>query len=278
MMIPQTEMIHRLRQLCQADERLIAAMLYGSFALGEADRFSDIDCLLYFQDDALPDIDQESWLSQIAPLELYYHNEFGNGVAIFNNLVRAEFHFDPASKMQELASLEGKISFPSLETTLLVDKNGQLSQHLQPLLGPPPDPNNAQEVQFIRDSFFNWFLFGLNVLARGETARSSEILRFLQDYLLKMARLKEQTTAHWMSPSRGVEWELSAQAYRRLASASASLDAQKLWEAYRAAWEWGLELLPELLASYDLPPPDALVKKLERYLSELEEQHQPNAG
>lgn len=277
-MIPQTEMIQKLRQLCQADERLIAAMLYGSFTFGEADRFSDIDCLLYFQDEALPDIDQESWLEQIAPLELYYHNEFGNGVAIFANLVRAEFHFDPASKMGELASLKGKISFPSLETTLLVDKNGQLSQHLQPLLGPPPDPNNAQEVQFIRDSFFNWFLFGLNVLARGETARSWEILRFLQDYLLKMARLKEQTTAHWISPTKSAERELSARSYSRLVSATAGLDAQKLWEAYRAAWEWGLELLPELLASHDLPPPDVLVKKLERYLLNLEEQHRPNAG
>ncbi len=214
-MLPQTEMIERLRQLCQADQRLVAAMLYGSFALDEADRYSDIDCLLYFQEASLPDIDQQAWLNQIAPLELYYHNEFGNGVAIFANLVRSEFHFDPVSKMQDLASLQGKITFPSLEAALLVDKSGQLAQHIQPLIGRPPDHNTPQEVQFLSDSFFNWMLFGLNVLARGEQARAWEILRLLQDYLLKMARLKEEITAHWISPTKAAELELSPQSYRR---------------------------------------------------------------
>ena len=39
-------MIERLRALCQEDERLEAAMLYGSFARQEADQFSDIDAML----------------------------------------------------------------------------------------------------------------------------------------------------------------------------------------------------------------------------------------
>lgn len=270
MTLPQIEMIQRLRQICQADSRLSAAMLYGSFATGEADRYSDIDCLLYFQEDSLADLDQKAWLSQIALLELYYHNEFGNGVAIFTNLVRGEFHFDPAGKTKELASLAGKISFPSLEAAILVDKSGQLAHHLRPLVGRPPERYTKKEVQFLSDSFFNWTLFGLHVLARGERARAWEILRLLQDYLLKMVRLQEEIIGHWITPTKAAERELSPQAYRRLVAASAGLDPQALWAAYRAAWSWGLELLPGLLEGQDLELPHSLVEKIERYSLELE--------
>jgi hypothetical protein len=44
-------------------------------------------------------LEEQGWVGQIAPLELYYVNEFGNGTPIFENLVRCEFHFEPASKV-----------------------------------------------------------------------------------------------------------------------------------------------------------------------------------
>jgi hypothetical protein len=60
MLIQQT-MIKRLRHVCQQDERLVAAMLYGSFTYSQGDQFSDIECLLFFEDDALEGIDQRAW-------------------------------------------------------------------------------------------------------------------------------------------------------------------------------------------------------------------------
>jgi hypothetical protein len=67
------------RRACRlgADVRLLQA-------IGEGDRFSDIEFYLFFADE-VPDglQEQEAWVGQIAPLELYYVNEFGNGTAIF---------------------------------------------------------------------------------------------------------------------------------------------------------------------------------------------------
>jgi lincosamide nucleotidyltransferase len=71
-MLIQQAMIERLRHICQQDQRLVAAMLYGSFTYGEGDQYSDIDCSLFFQDDALAEVDQIAWISQIAPVELYF--------------------------------------------------------------------------------------------------------------------------------------------------------------------------------------------------------------
>jgi lincosamide nucleotidyltransferase len=136
-MLPQNELIARLEQLCREDDRLLAAMHYGSYTRGEADRYSDLDIMLYFAEEALVGIDHRAWLGQIAPVELFYVNEFGSSVTIFENLVRGEFHFDPAAKMADLAQYRDRLRFPALETTIIVDKTGRLVEALAPLIGPP---------------------------------------------------------------------------------------------------------------------------------------------
>jgi len=40
-MLQQETLIERVRKLCLQDERVVAALMYGSFALGQGDRFSD---------------------------------------------------------------------------------------------------------------------------------------------------------------------------------------------------------------------------------------------
>src|SRR5437773_5178153 len=99
MMVPQLEMIEHVRTLCQQDERLVAALMYGSFAGGEGDQFSDIEFALFFADEQLPTVDQAAWVAQIAPVELYFVDDVGHHTAIFNNLIRGEFHFKPTSAL-----------------------------------------------------------------------------------------------------------------------------------------------------------------------------------
>jgi len=50
-------------------------------------------------------------------------------------------------------------------------------------------------------NFANWMLFGRNVFVRGELARALEILSIAHRNLLWLARLAEQTTEHWPTPS-----------------------------------------------------------------------------
>ena len=82
-MLEQVTMIEKVRELCEQDDRVMSALMYGSFALSQGDRFSDIEFYLFFRDRALDEVDEEAWVAQIAPVELYYINEFGNGTAIF---------------------------------------------------------------------------------------------------------------------------------------------------------------------------------------------------
>jgi lincosamide nucleotidyltransferase len=266
-MLPQEGMIERLRQICEQDERVVAAMLYGSFSLQEADQFSDIDCILFFEDDALGEVDQKAWVAQIAPVELYYKNEFGNGVAIFDNLVRAEFHFDPASTMDIVKTWRDGGSYPSVEAALLVDRSGRLTQNLKTLTAPPPRRNTPEMVEHLCQSFLNWILFGSNVLARGERARALEILTLVHDYLLRMARLEEGATRHWMTPTRLLERELSPQAYARFVECTATVEQEALESAYWEAWRWGNEMMQVVSGANTVALPTSLIKKLDHRLA-----------
>ncbi len=112
-MLRQRIMIEKIREACEQDDRLVSALMYGSFAQGEGDEFSDIEFYLFFRDEAAQEVDQQAWVSQIAPVDLYYVNEFVNGTAIFENLARGEFHFEKVSDRRMVDAWE-VLWFPSL--------------------------------------------------------------------------------------------------------------------------------------------------------------------
>lgn len=266
-LLPQEQMIARVRELCQQDELLVAALMYGSFTTGHGDRFSDIEFALFFEDDMFKQIDQQAWVSQIAPVDLYFVDDVGHNTAIFSNLIRGEFHFETASNINKVEAWQGNAWFPSLAATVLVDRTGELSRYLQPLLT-VPDRGSPAAVQALSSNFINWFLFGVNVLARGERARALEILGLCHRYLLWMIRLTEDKTVHWPTPSRCLEQDISESAYARFVACTANLDSGSLRNAYVSVWSWGKELMRSLAQRYDPGLPESLLQKLDRLIVE----------
>src|ERR671921_2436320 len=231
-MLPQEDMIERVRALCARDDRVVPALTYGSFAIGEGDRFSDIEFYLFFDDEASEGLRDEAWVGQIAPLELYYLNEFGNGTAIFENLVRGEFHFEAASNVGLVDAWENAW-FHLLESAVLVDKNGQLSGRVGRLVRPPPDLDIPERALFLCRSLMNWTLMGANLLGRGEYAHAEAFLTLVHGRLLQAMRLVEGKSANWLSPTRRLEPRcLGPTSYERYKGCTAALEAEQLAQAY----------------------------------------------
>jgi lincosamide nucleotidyltransferase len=267
-MIEQQRMIERVRQLCREDERLVAALMYGSFTRGEGDAYSDIEFVLFFRDDAHSKVDPREWVGRIAPVEIYFVNEFGNGTAIFSNLVRGEFHFDKASDMRLVEGWKEIAWFPKLEVTIVVDRTGELTRLLQPYTVPPRH-DTPERVQTLCERFINWVLFGTNVLARGEHARALDNLSTAHRYLLWFARLSEGRTEHWATPSKSLERDISPGTYARFSTCAASLDERQLWQAYRNAWEWGSELMKEQAEKHGIALPTSLIEALDARIAAI---------
>jgi lincosamide nucleotidyltransferase len=196
-------------------------------------------------------------VSRISPLGLYSVNEYGNGTAIFENLVRGEFHFDGASDIQSVVgeSMKDADWLPSLEDTLVLDRTGELTGRLRKVVGPPPERDEPGQIRFVCDCFVNWFVFGVNLFARRELARSLELLGIVQDRLLQMVRVLEGSTLHWLNSSKFLEREISATSYARYAVCTARLDRDELRDAYLSAWEWGRALMSSLAERHDATVP-----------------------
>ena len=102
----------------RADESVLAAMLYGSFATGEADAYFDVECALFFDTSVFPSINKREWVEQIAPVLLFFADDFGHFTAIFDNFIRAEFHFDAADKIADVSAWKRNAWFRCLQKRL----------------------------------------------------------------------------------------------------------------------------------------------------------------
>jgi lincosamide nucleotidyltransferase len=144
-----------------------------------------------------------------------------------------------------------------------LDRTGELSRRLQSIVGPTLDRDTTEQIQFLCNCFVNWFLFGSNLLARGELARALDLLGIVQDQLLRMVRVSERSTEHWFNPSKFLEKDISKTAYTRYTTCTAVLNEASLRNAYDSAWSWGRELMPVLAEKHEVALPEAILDRLD---------------
>jgi len=276
-MLFQEELIGRVREVCAADQELDAALMYGSFAAGEADEHSDIEFWLFFTRARRAGVDPHAWCSRIAPLSYGLLNEFGSYVAFFPGLVRGEFHFATVDGIGEVAKWPARGA--EVERMLLVDRRGALRPVLEglPLRYVPPAEQPGIIAEYC-DPFANWLVLAYHLTARGEELRAWDALGHAQRHLLWMARLAEGSTAHWLTPSRGAERELSAATVAGLRSATAEASAPGLLGALRGALELGRRLWPVIAARHGRSAPAALFDELDAALRRREQELGPGPG
>jgi lincosamide nucleotidyltransferase len=225
-------MIERVRQVCRADERLDAALMYGSFASGSADEHSDIEFWLFFE----REVDPLAWCGRIAPVNHLVLNEFGTHVALFPGLIRGEFHFATTGDIASVAAWPAR-SAP-VERMLVLDRSGRLA----PVLGALPDHPSLLDADALSGRFVNWVVLAHHVISRGEYLRGWDALGHVQRHLIWLIRLAERSTEHWLTPSRNVEAELSAGGLAVVRESTSSAEPEALRTALRAAWLAGRDL------------------------------------
>lgn len=272
----QEKMIENIREKCHQDIRVVSALMFGSFATGEGDQYSDIEFAVFIRDDSLNDFDQRSWLNSFSPVAAYFLDDFGHHTALFENGVRGEFHFMRASEQSVVAGWQGYGWFPSLEAAVLLDREGELSQYARLLVGGPPKREGAELVEGLSLNLINLMLFGANLLNRGEYARAWALLGKAHENLLKLARLHEGETDHWPTPSRGLEIDLSGNAYRRYLTCTASAERVPLCRAYCESWRWSKELIEAVVRPHNIELPQSVMAQLEILLDNVTADPNPN--
>jgi predicted nucleotidyltransferase len=123
---------------CQADNRIMAAFLGGSYAREEADRFSDLDLYFVTTDESYQDflVEKKSFIRQLG--EPLFLEDFGvpHGYCfILSNTTEGEFWFGPESQFKDIYSGPYKV---------LLDKKNILVGEAFP--APIADPTRQLEL------------------------------------------------------------------------------------------------------------------------------------
>lgn len=258
-MLPQERLIARVRELCHADERLAAALTYGSFAQGQADAHSDIEFWLFFHTDAAAALDKQAWLDNVGPIRHTVVNESGAHVVFFPNLIRGEFHFAAASDITSVAAWPARGA--STDRMLMLDRTGALRRVLDSMPPQPRLPTTPDEIDELCGRFANWLLLAHHVAQRGELLRAADALSHTRRYLLWMARLAEQRTQHWLTPSRSAETDLPADVLAAVYRTTAG--AESLSDAIAATWACGRSYWQRLAHAAGSSTPDLLFEDLD---------------
>jgi lincosamide nucleotidyltransferase B/F len=258
----QLELIERVRSLCAAEPGLDAALMYGSFAKDEADEHSDIEFWLFFTKAARARLDPAAWCARVAPASRVLLNEFGAHVAFFPQLIRGEFHFVTVAHIPAV-SLWPERGAP-VERMLILDRSGRL----EPVLRALPERATAWTAETVQteycDRFANWLVLAWHLVERGELLRAWDALGHVQRHLLWMARLAEDATGHWLTPSRAAESELSAASIAGLTAAAGAADEEGLRRALSVALAEGRGHWETLAARYGawVSVPQALLDEI----------------
>ena len=269
-MLKQKELIANVKNLTESDERITACMMYGSFTKGEGDQYSDIEFYIFLKDSITSNFDSSNWLFDVAPYLMLYKNEYGTEVVIFDNLIRGEFHFLSEKDMNIIPSFKDSGYIPDTKAMLIYDETGQLENYLSEISGARPNRLTEENANFLLCNFSNLWLMGINVLKRGEYARSLELLSQLQKNTLQLIRMAEKNADNWLNMSKNLEKEISLENYKKFAKTTARLDKVELFEAYKNSLLLVMDLQSHLIEQYNLKVTHDILERLLNYISEYE--------
>ncbi|MEV7910620.1 nucleotidyltransferase domain-containing protein [Streptomyces griseus] len=262
--------IESLRATAEADPRVEGVLLYGSWTLGEADAHSDLDAYVYVREEDADAFDGREFVERLAPLKLAYTNMYGILAVVFDDLMRGEFHVEPAGPgIAEIATWRGQVHFPRPEAAVLLDRTGELTAAARELAAfDPPEP--VATARQLTDELANWTLMLAHVQARGEHARAHNLLHaVIAPLQLKLCRLLRGSTAHWLTPSRALEADLPNADVERYATTTGPLTPEALRTAAANSWRWSRELAAEAAEWWGLRLPLGLHEEIAEALSPM---------
>ena len=257
---PQPLMIEKVKNVALADERISAVLMYGSFIKGEGDQYSDIEFYIFCR----REIDHQQWVTDIRPIRMFFQNEFGTEVAIFDNLVRGEFHFAPIEEIEVIKSWQGLTSFEYAARMILVDKDKRLDEVLDPIPKDRPRHDSADHILWLGQSLLNNLLMIKNLILRGEYAHAQQCFQYPQKYLAWLIRLADNADNHWESPTKKLEQEISPAWYEAYAAAAPDLTLTA--ELMPARLDSAVQLSRKLFAQLNLPDDlTSLLEDIDKY-------------
>jgi predicted nucleotidyltransferase len=180
---PHSDVVARFADLCARDERIVAAMVTGSRARGDADEYSDVDLCVITTAQSFDEVlaEREAIVLRLGtPL---FIETFGHPRNVF-------FILSDGAECELLCERESEIARLDVGPFItLVDKRGDLTGAEFPYARPDPDTEGERIVQII-----NWFWHDLShlvaALGRGDAWWAAAQLHILRGACVNLVRVE----------------------------------------------------------------------------------------
>ena len=239
--------IRRFVAACQADERVVAAFLGGSYARGAVDAYSDLDLYLITSDAAYDRFvaEHQAFLHRLGtPLFMRDFTDYGFDLILFMlaDGTEGELGLGRAGHFTHIHS--GPY-------TVLLDKQGVLDGAVFPVAAVP----EAEQVETLRD-VTGWFWHNLShfitALGRGQVWAAAGALEDLRRSCVNLARLRHDFSARADGYEK-LELALPIEEVAPLAATFVPLAPAALLRAALVLARFYQDLAPALAQAHGLP-------------------------
>lgn len=241
-------MINTTKAIALRDENVSAALMYGSFTKDEGDQYSDIEFYFFLKDKKR--FLAEDWVKQVHPIALFFTNEYDSEVAIFENMVRGEFHFLTIEEIDIIKSWDGVVEFSAFDKMILVDKDGILAATLSQIKARKPDRATDKNILWLSQSLLNVLVTTSNLIKRQEFAHANQSLSNSHKYLLWLIRITTHQTQHWESPTKRLEKDIPEDWYAEFQKTTSNLHEENI----KIAFQESLKLSGKLFERLNVDP------------------------
>jgi len=213
-----TELRRRIVEAVTADDRLMGLVDYGSSSENREDRWSDVDCSLFIRPEDYPEVVAawQVWIGQFGPLLLSFVGDIGNYWSVIEGEsfpIRVDFNFYPADD-EHVAAMETWPNAPSsVESMVLVDKDGRLAPVVARMVGRDLGPLDMPErVDLVIANFWYYAVRTWCKLQRGPSwGVRFDISFIMHGNLMALLRLEAGKIDRWRAAdaASGIERDIS---------------------------------------------------------------------
>lgn len=256
--------LNRFVVACQADTRVVAAFLGGSYAKGTADAYSDLDLGLIIADDAYDDFkaSREAFIQQVGEpifLEDYQGDSADFVFFILSDGTEGELALGRESHFAHIHVGPYKV---------LLDTKGCLSG----AVFSGQEPAQTEQMKTLR-GLINWFWHDLlhhfiTPLARGQLWSAYGALEELRLTCVKLARLRENFQAE-VEGYEKVEQALPVGQLAALQATFCPMERDAILQAALITVRFYQKLAPPLAQAHGVPYPTDLARMMSERLERL---------
>jgi predicted nucleotidyltransferase len=262
------DIVDRFIAACQADERIVAAFLGGSYAEGKADQYSDLDLYFITTDEAYETFlaERESFIRLLGkPIFLEDFGAPHGYFVIFANEADCEIWFGRESRFHDIHGGPYRV---------LLDKTGILAEEVFPI----HVVDQEKQIEILRQQL-EWFWHDLShfikAMARQQLWFAYGQLEILRQICVNLARLRYNFSDAYGSeePYFKIEQVMPIEQLSPLQTTYCAMEYEPMLQAAHVICRFYQEVAPNLAKAHNLAYQTNLEQMMVRQMKELGDLH-----